>query len=250
MNWNAGRRRGLEMSSRVDWRFLQGPALFGLFCLALLGTGLLGSPQWVMGFFDNEGRAPVEVVTIWLFWFSIASLWLRWPRTKGEWWQRVLLSLIIVMAIIKETDAHLAWVQPSGLPGATHGTPFKMKFLTNDVNPLKDRLVVLGCFTFFFAVCGGTLLWYLRRLLTGVWRREAVSWTVGTIGGTGILIQIFDRTPSVLRKDFGVVMGEQTRALFAAFEEGLELLLPLLIVLAVYQAAKADRAQEAAWPKA
>lgn len=246
MNWNAGRRRGLEMSNRVDWRFLQGPALFGLFCLVLLGTGLLGSPQWVMGFFDNEGQAPVEMVTIWLFWFSIASLWLRWPRTKGEWWQRVLLSLIIVMAIIKETDAHLAWVQPSGLPGATHGTPFKMKFLTNGVNPLKDRLIVLGCFIFFFAVCGGTLLWYLRRLLTGVWRREAVSWTIGTIGGTGILIQIFDRTPSVLRKDFGVVMGEQTRALFAAFEEGLELLLPLLIVLAVYQAAKADRAQEAA----
>ena len=115
---------------------------------------------------------------------------------------------------------------------------------------LIDNLFCLVLRIFFFAVCGGTLLWYLRRLLTGVWRREAVSWTVGTIGGTGILIQIFDRTPSVLRKDFGVVMGEQTRALFAAFEEGLELLLPLLIVLAVYQAAKADRAQEAAWPKA
>ena len=111
-----------------------------------------------------------------------------------------------------------------------------MKFLTNPNNTLADRFIVAACFAVVILLCAGTLLVFLRRLLSGLFKLHPVCWSMGFFGGTIILIQITDRMPSILRKDFGIRMSDSLHALTTALEEGQELLLPLFIVTAVLQA--------------
>ena len=119
---------------------------------------------------------------------------------------------------------------------AQRGAPLlKCVFWTNPINPLPDRLFVLFWFVVVIALCAGTLLWYIRPLLKGLLRFQPVCWSIAFIGGTGILINIFDRMGSVLRKDFKILLTDNQKALATVLEEGQELLLPLFVIVAVIQ---------------
>ncbi|HPW75175.1 MAG TPA: hypothetical protein PLJ32_04295 [Kiritimatiellia bacterium] len=218
--------------------WMAAPLLWIAGVVVLSVIGLTATPDWIANHFDQDGASPVEAATIALFWLQIAFFWLVPPMRPGRWRAFWLtnFSLLTFFAICRQLDWHRLLVTPSGLPGATRGTPFKMKFLLNVRNPLPDRILVALCFVLVFALCGGTLLYFLPRLLRGLFRMHPVCWTIGFFGGTLILIQIFDRMSSVLRKDFGIHLTDRQHALTTALEEGLELLLPLFIILAVLQA--------------
>ena len=145
-------------------------------------------------------------------------------------------SLITLIAICRELDWHKLLISASHLPGATTGTPFKLKFLMNAHNPLSDRLIVAACFVLAFGLCGATLLYYLRRLLKGLFKLHPVCWSIAFLGGTTILSQLFDRLPADLRHTFGIHLSASQHALMTALEEGEELLLPIFVILAILQA--------------
>jgi len=224
------------LKSRHSW--LTAPLLWLAGCLVLIAVWAFSAPETIRFHFDQDGHSPVELVTVGLFFFQIGFLWLVPPMRPGP--RRTLLltdfSLLTFFAICRELDWHKLLVAPSTLPGTTHGTPFKMKFLLNPNNPLGDRLLVAACFAVVIVLCGGTLAYYLKRLWQGLFKLHPVSWSIGFLGGTIILIQIVDRLPAVLRKDFGIHISESQHALTTALEEGQELLLPLFIVIAVLQA--------------
>jgi hypothetical protein len=198
----------------------------------------LATPEWIQAHFDHDGASPVEVATVGLFFFQMGFFWLvppmRASRLRPLWLAD--FSLLTFFAICRELDWHKLLISASNLPGATRGTPFKMKFLTNANNPLADRLIVAACFAVVILLCAGTLLYFLRRLLTGLFKLHPVCWSMGFFGGTIILIQLTDRLPAVLRKDLGIRISEALHALMTALEEGQELLLPLFVVIAVLQA--------------
>jgi hypothetical protein len=224
------------LKSRHAW--LAAPLLWlaGVAFLVLLW--LVSTPAFIQAHFDQDGHSPVELATVALFFFQIGLFWLVPPMKPGP--RRALLltdfSLLTFCAICRELDWHKLLVKASGLPGATGGTAFKMKFLTNPSNPLADRLVVAACFAVVLALCGGTLLYYLRRLLKGLFSLHPVCWSMAFFGGSIILIQIVDRLPAVLRHDAGIRISDSWHALTTALEEGQELLLPLFVILAVLQA--------------
>jgi len=224
------------LKSKFSW--LAAPLVWLAGILALCALWLVATPEWIKLHFDQDGRSPIELATIGLFFFQIGFLWLVPPMRPG--WKRTLLladfSLLTFFAICRELDWHRLLVSVSDLPGATRGTPFKMRFLTNSVNPLGDRLLVAACFVLVLGLCAGTLLYYLRRLLKGLFKLHPVCWSMAFFGGTIILIQIVDRMPSVLRKDFGIRISDSLHALTTALEEGQELLLPVFVILAVLQA--------------
>lgn len=225
----------LIKSSR-SW--MAAPLLWLVGIAALLTVWACATPTWVEMHFDQQGGAPLEIATVALLFFQIGFLWVVPPLRPGRrriFWSAAF-SLITFIAICREMDWHKLLVSASALPGATRGTPFKMRFLTNAANPLADRLIVLACFAFVIVVCAGTLLYWLPRLVKGLFRLHPVCWSVAFIGGTTILVQFFDRAPSVLRKEFGIHLSDNAGALFSALEEGQELLLPLIAVLAVLQA--------------
>lgn len=224
------------LKSKHAW--LAAPLLWLAGVSALVLVWALATPEWIQTHFDHDGASPVEVATVGLFFFQMGFFWLvppmRASRLRPLWLAD--FSLLTFFAICRELDWHKLLISASNLPGATRGTPFKMKFLTNANNPLADRLIVAACFAVVILLCAGTLLYFLRRLLTGLFKLHPVCWSMGFFGGTIILIQITDRLPAVLRKDLGIRISESLHALMTALEEGQELLLPLFVVIAVLQA--------------
>jgi len=217
---------------------MSAPLLWLAGILILVAIWSVTTPEWVTAHFDNDGASPVESVTVGLFFFQIGFLWLLPPMRPG--WQRPLwmadFSLLTFFAICRELDWHKLLVSASNLPGATHGTPFKMKFLTNPHNPLGDRIIVAVCFALVLGLFAGTLFYFIRRLLTGLFKLHPVCWTIGFFGGTLILIQIVDRLPADLRHAAGFRISDHLHALTTVLEEGQELLLPLFMILAIMQA--------------
>jgi hypothetical protein len=214
------------------------PALFVTAVVVLFLTWSLHSHDWIMSHFDYEGVSPVESATIGLLYAVIGFLWffptMRSPKARLFW--RIDFSLVTLIAICRELDWHKLLVHCTNLPGASHGTPFKMSFLTNHVNPLGDKLIVLACFAIFFVILGGTLFYFIRRLVKGLFKFHPVCWSIAFIGGTSIISQVCDRMPSVLRKGHGINFSDSTLALLTTFEEGLELLLPVFAIVAIIQA--------------
>jgi Na+/melibiose symporter-like transporter len=224
------------LKDKYSW--LAAPVLWLSAVLILVSLWALSTPEWIKLHFDQDGHSPVELVTVGLFFFQIAFLWLVPPMQAGRKCTLMLanFSAQTFMAICRELDWHKLLVSVSNLPGSTHGTPFKLKFLTNPNNPLADRLIVAACFVLVFGLCLGTLLYYLPRLFRGLLKLHPVCWSIAFFGGALILIQITDRLPAVLRKDFGFRISDSLHALTTALEEGQELLLPLFIILATLQA--------------
>jgi len=174
-----------------------------------------------------------------LFFFQMALLWILPPVSLRPIKGKLLVanfSIITFIAICREMDWHKAMINVSHIAGATKGTPFKMRFLTNSINPLSDRLLVLFWFVVVIALCAGTLIWYIRPLLKGLFKLHPVCWSLAFLGGSCILINIFDRMGSVLSKDFGITMSSQLQSFGTVLEEGQEILLPLIAIIAIIQA--------------
>ena len=224
------------LESKGAW--LAAPILWLLAITILPLIWLFATPEQINAYFNNDGFSPVESATIGLFWLQIALFWLlppMSPQPRRAFWLADF-SLLTFFAICRELDWHKLLVSVSNLPGATHGTPFKMRFITNSHNPFADRLIVLFCFILVLGLCGLTLAYFLPRLLRGLWALHPVCWSLGFLGGTLMLSQFADRLPAILRNKFDVQLSENLRALFIALEEGMELLLPLFVILAVLQA--------------
>jgi len=218
--------------------WLAAPVLWVAWIAVITLVWATHSPDWILAHFDCENSSPVETATVTFLSFQIGLMWLVPPMAPSR--KRTFFladfSLISVIAICRKLDLHKLLVAPSHLPGATAGTPFKMKFLTNAHNPLTDRLIVAACFAIVIVVCGGTLLYFLRRLLKGLFRLHPVCWSMAFLGGTTILCQIADRLPANLRHHFGIHLNAAQSAFASVMEEGQETLLPLFVILAILQA--------------
>ena len=226
----------LFLKSKFSW--LAAPTLWLAGIIVLTTVWALNTPEWINAHFDNLGASPVESTTVGFFFLQIALLWLVPPMRPGKY-RRLWFadfSLLTLFAICRELDWHKLLVEASSLPGATHGTPFKLKFLTNAANPLSDRIIVVVCFALVFLLFGGTLCHFIRRLLTGLFKLHPVCWSIAFLGGTTLLSQLFDRLPAELRHRFDIHLTPSQHALATVLEEGQELLLPLFVMLAILQA--------------
>lgn len=224
------------LKSKYAWLAAPGLWVAGVILLTVIWA--CTTPEWVQAYFNNDGTSPVESATIGFFWLQILFFWLMPPMRKSR--QRAFwladFSLLSFFAICRQLDWHKLLISADIAPGGTTGTPFKMRFLTNPNNPLADRLIVLACFIVVLGLFGATLLYFMRRLIVGLFKLHPVCWSMAFFGGSLILIQFADRMPAVLRKKHGVEMSDNLRALSTALEEGQELLLPLFVILAVMQA--------------
>jgi len=225
------------IKSKYSW--LTAPILWLSGIIILLFINFCQTPEWIKENFDRQGHSPIEIATVTLLFFVILFLWLLPPVSLKNIKGKLLtanFSIITFIAICREMDWHKAMITPSNLEGATHGTPFKMRFLTNSINPLPDRLLVLFWFTVVIVICAGTLIWYIRPLLKGLFKFNPVCWSIAFLGGAVILINIFDRMGSVLKKHFDIIMSSGLQSFGTVMEEGQELLLPLIIIIAILQA--------------
>lgn len=225
--------------SKHSW--LVSPVIVTVAVAMLLVTWSVMTPENLQLAFDQDGHSPFELMTLPLFAAIIPLVWLC-PPTSGSWRRKTFwnldFSLIALMALAREEDWHKMLVQTHPeLPGASHGTAFKMTFLTNSANPLGDRLIVLAVFIIFFVVVAGTLARFIWPLLKGIFKLHPVAWTMAAFGGVSIANQFFDHFPASWRHAHdGVALEPAARAFCTAFEEGGEMIMAILCLVAILQA--------------
>ena len=229
--------------SKRSWLLAPVVYLLSLALLALVWAAM--EPQALRAAFDADGRSFVEVLGIPLYALIVPTVWLCCPFA-GSAKRKALLcsavSCVAVMAIVKQLDIHLAVMQ-SLYPDVVanfKGTPFKMRFLTRGGIPLSAKLLCVSYFVLFFGVFAALLAYYFPRLLKGFFRFHPVAWTICFLGGSGVMVQLFDRLPAWYRHMKGLPKSEIVNGPFGsfctAFEEGGEMLIAAFALVAILQA--------------
>lgn len=225
------------MTSKRSW--LLAPVVSLLFALILVVVWAVLDPQTLEISFDNDGHSPVELMTLPLFALIVPIVWLCPPASGSTGRQcrwAALWSLLGVMAIVRETDVHkllFANIWPD-IANTFTGTVYKMRFLKADGVPFLPKLFVLVFFIVFFATVAIPLIRYFIPLVKGFFRLEPVAWTMAFFGGVSVMVLTVDRLPANLRHA-GISVSDSILALLKAFEEGGEMLMALLALLAILQ---------------
>ncbi len=228
------------LTSKKAW--LVAPICFILGFAALAFVWAVMSPEAAMDFFDQGGFAPFEWMTLAVFGLIIPLVWLCPPiggrPAKQAFWA-TMWSILSVMAIVRETDLHkmlFANLWPDVAAGFK-GTVFKMRFLTAWDMPIVPRLFVLFFFILFFAAAFIPLARYIWPLIKGFFKLEPVAWSAATFGVASVIVLIFDRLPAWYRHAMHDtdVLGDSARAFCAVMEEGGEMMMALLALLALLQ---------------
>jgi hypothetical protein len=226
------------IASKNSW--LIAPISFALGIAALIIVWATLAPQTCEMFFDNNGCSPFELMTLPLFALVVPLVWLC-PPVGGSSWRKAgwssIYSLLAMMALVREQDWHkqlFAHIWPE-IASSFRGTVFKMRFIKADDIELMPKIFVVCFFILFFAAVLIPLIRYFKPLFKGFFKLDPVAWSMAFFGISGVMVQVFDRLPSKLRKA-GCELSESTDALFTALEEGSEMLLALLALLAIVQA--------------
>lgn len=232
------------MTSKRSW--LTAPVVFFLGAIALTLVWCALPVDIVNPLFDNNGASPVELMTLAFFALIIPLVWLCSPfegsvRRQAFWCADV--SILSIMAIIRETDLHKAlfasfWPE---VASSFKGTVFKMKFLTSSAVPIMPKIFVAAFFAVFFAAVVGTFAYFAFRLIKGIFKLDPVAWTWAVFGGTATMVLVVDRIPAILRHNGfdGPLLDKHTgsiAALMRVFEEGGEMMMALFALMGILQA--------------
>ena len=226
------------VTSKKSWLLAPVLALIALAALLALWAAL--DPATLVPLFDNNSFSPVELMTLPLFALIVPLVWLCPPcagSTRRQCLWASLWSLLGVMAIVRETDLHkvlFAKIWPE-VAMSFHGTVFKMKFLKASGIPLTPKLFVAVFFILFFVAVLVPLVRYVVPLIKGFFRLEPVAWTMAVFGGAAATVLTVDRLPANLRHA-GVAVSDSALALMKALEEGGEMVMALMALLAILQA--------------
>ena len=201
----------------ADIRIAIAIALY-ILLLALLPLLL---PHSVFLFAFSE-QGPFEQLSILAWIFAALVIVVRIRPLGPRAWAFALLCLIFAA---READWHKAFTADSIL---------KTNYYKHAIAPFGEKLMAGSV-----AIAAMALLAYVgfvvaRFLLRdGGWRSRAGIWLI--IGTTLVVLgKVLDRAPAVLATDYGIVLSPIVDLYAAAFEEGLEMIHPLILAWSVW----------------
>ena len=228
--------------SKRSW--MLAPVVFLLAVVLLGATWAAMDPQALRAAFDADGRSFFETLTLPFYALIVPVVWLCCPF-GGSGRRKALLcagvSCVAAMAVVKELDLHLAAMSAlyPDVVANFKGTPFKMRFITGSGIPFGAKALAVSYFVLFFGVFAAMLVCFLPRLVKGFFRFHPVAWTMCFFGGSGVMVQIFDRLPAWYRHARHLPksdLADSFTAFCTAFEEGGEMLIAAFALLAILQA--------------
>lgn len=195
-----------------------------------VGTGIMGllvalifPVDFVIPFTSEEG--PVEMANALLFGVSLAAL-VMYRDVVVNWKVWLALAILIIACAARELDLHRYWTQGE--------SALKVSFMLGSA-PLRQRLTtvlvvfcVLGAIAYLVFAHGRAIWRHIRQ-------RDALGIAVASFLGAVIVSKVFDRSGNILMEDYGVDLPLAVRALIVSVEEFLEMSLPLIIVVGLYQ---------------
>ena len=206
---------------------LLSPALLGLSVLLALLLWLALPAQTVLALMAEEG--PVESATVLAYLLAIVAIWLLRAST---WPTRLASSMVLLMFAAREMDLHKSLFGISML---------KSRFYLSA--PLLPRLAALAILL-PLALALGYLVWkHARPLWRGLRQRQALAITMACFMTALFASKAIDRSLNVIFEVFNYASPLWLQALQLAFEETLELLLPVLAVVAGWQSSPRNQSQ-------
>ena len=193
-------------------------------------TAAIGLVSWLLlpveslrVWFSEAG--PAEHLTEWLFYALGLGVWLLRPRGAGRGATWLALSVFFLACGAREGDLHKHWTGLSVLKGS---------FYLGDA-PLASKLIAAAAVGAFALA----LLQIVRDLARPFWQRwrrgDTVAVTALSFLVTLVVAKVADRSVNLLVEDYGVAVSLSVRALVGAIEESMEMALPLLGGLALWQ---------------
>ena len=170
--------------------------------------------------FSEEGPFEQMSIVAWIFTALVIVVRIR-PLGPRAW----AFALLCMIFAAREADWHKAFTADSIL---------KTNYYKHAIAPFGEKLAAAGV-----ALAAIALLLYVgfvvaRFLLRdGGWRSRAGIWL---IAGTTLVVlgKILDRAPAVLAEDYDIVLSPIVDLYAAAFEEGLEVIHPLILAWSVW----------------
>ncbi len=197
-----------------DRRFIIFLVLYTLALAALPLTLSEAAFRWI---FSETG--PVEILSL-VFWMlaSIVVLAVARPAT-GRTWAFAIMYLVFAA---READLHRAF---------TADSMFKSGYYRHVAAPLTEKLVA-GLVAITILALLLYFLWVSFRFLfaQGGWRTRSGAWLLAALALI-FFVKVLDRAPATLEEDYGIVVSRMTDRYAAAYEEGLEMVLPLLFAV-------------------
>lgn len=235
---------------------------FAAFVAALLAVWAVLDPGTLVNLFDQDGRSPFELATLPFYAAIVPMVWIFNPF-EGSKRRRTILALMVsvvaVMAIVKELDLHLCALQAlypdfvgddgSIIKGTitkvkhgevmeVTGTPFKMRVLTSSEAPLGMKAFIVLYFALFFGTFAAGLVYLVQFWIDGVLRLRPCAWSWGCLGGSGVMVQVADRLPSWLDHAYGLSKSEDgvtaAQSLCTALEEGGEMMIAVFALMTIF----------------
>lgn len=185
--------------------------------------------EQVMWLMREEGA--VETTTSAVF-FALALGLLWWRPAQDDRCSWLAMAVLCAAAGAREMDWHKAWTGKSVLKVSYYLGPA----------PWGQKLVALALV--LLVAASALYLWrrHARRLWQAMQAGQPDAGTVATLVATTVITKLLDRSINVLAEDFGVATSPSTRALVSALEETMELGLPLMVALALWQYLRRRRA--------
>lgn len=230
------------LASKRSW--LLAPAVYLVAVASLAAVWAAMEPQALRAAFDADGHSFFEVLTLPFYALIVPTVWLCCPfagSTKRKMLLCAGVSCVAAMAVVKELDLHVAAMNAlyPDVVANFKGTPFKMRFLTRSGIPIGAKTVAVAYFALFFGVFAAMLIYFFPRLVKGFFRLHPVAWTMCFFGGSGVMVQVFDRLPAWYRHAKHLPKSNVADAFTSfctAFEEGGEMLIAAFALLAILQA--------------
>jgi len=201
--------------------FLLSPMLLGLTCLLALLLWLALPAQTVISLMSEDG--PVESATVVAYALAVVAIWLLRAST---WPTRLASSMVLLMFAAREMDLHRSLFGMSML---------KSRFYLSA--PLLPRLTALAILLPLVLALVYLVWKHARPLWRGLRQRQTVAVTLACFFAALIASKAIDRSLNVVFELFSYASPLWLQALQLAFEETLELLLPVLAIVAARQSA-------------
>jgi hypothetical protein len=170
--------------------------------------------------FSEVGHFERLSIVGWLFAAAIVLVRIR-PLGTRAW----AFALLFTCFAAREADWHKAFTADSIL---------KTNYYKHAVAPLGEKvaafIVALG-FIILIVYVGIIVLRFL--FLQGGWKSRSGFWLM--LGAALVVAgKVADRAPAVLAEDYGIMLAPIAGNFVAAFEEGLEMLHPLIMAWSVW----------------
>ena len=199
--------------------------LFISFLLIALYLGIcihtaLNAPASVTQYLFSESGA-FEVMSPWL-WYLLAVLCLLNVEIKLN--TRVFTAIAATLLGLREMDFHKQVFEMSFI---------KTNFYRSAEIPLMDKLlgfILLLGIIFVFLILAKKLVQTIRSMKDSLNIAHFFIFLTIACGG---LSKVLDRTTSTLKDEFGIQLVPHTQIMIMTIEEGVEMLLPVLLIVAV-----------------